>query len=84
MSFCFKTGLSPICYSRLKNQADEKDPPQRNTLVSVCVAYNLDFMMTQSLLHSLGLDFNRFNKRDYAYTFLLTRCRGKELMNAMK
>ncbi len=33
--------------------------------------------MTQALLNSLGLDFNRFNKRDYAYTLLLTRCRGK-------
>ena len=36
-------------------------------------------MMTQALLYSLGLGFNRFSKRDYAYTFLLTRCRGKTI-----
>ena len=35
--------------------------------------------MTQALLYSLGLGFNRFSKRDYAYTFLLTRCRGKTI-----
>jgi hypothetical protein len=77
--FCSKTGLSFNMLSRLKNQVDETDPPQRNTLVSVCIGYNLDFMMTQSLLHSLGLDFNRFSRRDYAYTFLLTRCRDNDV-----
>lgn len=79
MSFSFKTGLSPNMLSRLRNQVDEKDPPQRSTLISVCVGYDLDLMMAQSLLHSLGLGFNRFNKRDYAYTFILTRCRGKDV-----
>ena len=62
-----------------KNQVDEKDPPQRSTLISVSVGYHLDLMMTQALLYSLGLGFNRFSKRDYAYTFLLTRCRGKNI-----
>lgn len=79
MSFGDKTKLSANQLYRLRKRVDEKDPPQRNTLMSVCVAYDLDLMMTQALLHSLGLDFNRFNKRDYAYTFLLTRCRGKSI-----
>lgn len=79
MSFAEKTKLSENQLYRLRKQVDEKDPPQRNTLISVCIAYDLDLMMTQALLHSLGLDFNRFNKRDYAYTFLLTRCRGKSI-----
>lgn len=79
MTFAEKTHLSENMLYRLKKQVDEKDPPQRNTLVSVCVGYNLDLMMTQALLYSLGLGFNRFSKRDYAYTFLLTRCRGKIL-----
>lgn len=79
MSFADKTKLSENQLYRLRKRVDEKDPPQRNTLMSVCVAYDLDLMMTQALLHSLGLDFNRFNKRDYAYTFLLTRCRGKSI-----
>ncbi len=79
MSFADKTELSANMLYRLRKQVDEKDPPQRNTLISVCIGYNLDLMMTQALLHSLGLDFNRFNKRDYAYSFLLTRCRGKSI-----
>ncbi|MFR3119952.1 MAG: hypothetical protein ACLTOJ_21725 [[Clostridium] symbiosum] len=78
-SFSNKTELSENMFSRLKNQVDEKDPPQRNTLISVCVGYDLDLMMAQALLYSLGLGFNRFNKRDYAYSFLLTRCRGKSI-----
>ena len=77
--FAEKTELSPNMLYRLKYQVDEKDPPQRNTLISVCIAYHLDLMMTQALLYSLGLGFNRFNKRDYAYTFLLTRCRDKDI-----
>lgn len=79
MSFAEKTHLSENMLYRLKKQVDEKDPPQRNTLISVAVGYNLDLMMTQALLYSLGLGFNRFSKRDYAYTFLLTRCRGKTI-----
>lgn len=79
MSFAEKTHLSENMLYRLKKQVDEKDPPQRNTLVSVCVGYNLDLMMTQALLYSLGLGFNRFSKCDYAYTFLLTRCRDKSI-----
>ncbi len=35
--------------------------------------------MAQALLYSLGLGFNRFNKRDYAYTFLLTQCRDRSI-----
>ncbi|MDB8711790.1 hypothetical protein [Mediterraneibacter gnavus] len=79
MSFAEKTHLSENMLYRLKNQVDEKDPPQRSTLISVSVGYHLDLMMTQALLYSLGLGFNRFSKRDYAYTFLLTRCRGKSI-----
>lgn len=78
-SFADKTQLNENQLYRQCNRVDEKDPPQRNTLMSICIAYDLDLMMTQALLHSLGLDFNRFNKRDYAYTFLLTRCRGKSI-----
>lgn len=79
MSFSYKTGLSPNMLSRLRNRVDKQDPPQRSTLLSVCIGYDLDLMMAQSLLYSLGLGFNRFSDRDYAYTFLLTRCRGKSI-----
>lgn len=79
LTFSMKTGLSPNMLYRLKKVVDEKDPPQRNTLISVCVGYHLDLMMAQALLYSLGLGFNRFSKRDYAYSFLLTRCRDKDI-----
>lgn len=78
-SFEYKTGLSPNMLYRLRKQVDEKDPPQRSTLISVCVGYDLDLMMAEALLYSLGLGINRHSKRDYAYSFLLTRCRGKDI-----
>lgn len=77
--FAERTQLSPNMLYRLRTQVDVKDPTSRNTIISVCVAYKVDLMMTQALLSSLGVGFNRFIKRDYAYTFLLTRCRGKSI-----
>lgn len=78
-SFECKTGLCPNMFYRLKHSVDEKDPCQRNTLLTVCIAYNLDLLMTQALLNSLGLEFNRHSRRDSAYAYLLTRCRGKSI-----
>ena len=79
MSFMSRTDLSGNMLYRLRNQVDENDPPQRSTLISVCVGYDIDLMTALSLLDSLGLGFNRHNPRDYAYSFLLTRCRGKDV-----
>ncbi|MCI6812974.1 MAG: hypothetical protein SOX11_11860 [Lachnospiraceae bacterium] len=78
-SFADKTGLSETMLSRLRNRVDEKDPPAKKTVVTVCIAYHLDLMMTLALLHSVGSDFNPHNKRDYAYAYLLTRCRDKSV-----
>lgn len=80
MSFCRKTELCPNMLSRLRKRVNEKNIPQKNTLISVSVGYDLDLMTTQSLLHSLGLGFNRYSKQEYAYSFLLTRCRGKDII----
>ena len=74
-----KTQLSENMLYRLRNQIDENNPPKMQTLISVCVGYNLDIILAQDLLKSLGLGFNPHKKRDYAYTFLLTRCRGKNI-----
>lgn len=79
MSFFYKTGLSPNMLYRIKKRVDQQDPPQRNTLISICIGYKLDILMTQALLYSLGLGFCHTNLRDYAYSFLLTRCRGKSV-----
>lgn len=78
-SFAYTTELSPNMLYRIKNVVDEKDPPQRKTLMSICVGYQLDLMTTLSLFDSLGLSFNVHNRRDYAYCFLLTRCRGMDI-----
>jgi len=77
--FVDKTGLSEAMLSRLRNRVDEKDPPAKKTVVTVCIAYHLDLMMTLALLHSVGSDFNAHNRRDYVYTYLLTRCRDKSV-----
>lgn len=76
-SFERKTGLSPNMFSRIRTQIDKKNPPQRNTLMSVAVGYNFDYQLTVALLDSIGLKFILSNPRDYAYQFLLTNCRGK-------
>ena len=38
-SFADKTGLSENMLYRLKKQIDEKDPPQRNSLITVCITF---------------------------------------------
>ncbi len=78
-SFAMKTELEPNMFSRLKHKVDDSDPCQKNTIITVCVAYKLDLMMAQALLHSLGSGLNGRNKNDYAYAFILTRCREKTI-----
>lgn len=78
-TFVNKTGLSYNMFSRIRTQIDKQNPPQRNTLMSVAVGYNLDYQLTDALLDSIGLSFILSNPRDYAYQFLLTNCRGKSV-----
>lgn len=77
-TFNLKTGLSENMFSRIRNKVDVGDPPKMNTLISICIGYDVDVLTAQSLLRCLGLSFNRHNRRDYAYSFLLTRCRGRD------
>lgn len=72
-----KTEFEPNMFLRLKHKADDSDPCQKNTIITVCVAYKLDLMIAQALLHSLGSGLNGRNKNDYAYAFIFTRCREK-------
>ena len=66
-------------FSRIRTQVDKKDPPQRSTLISIAIGYNLDYQITSELLKSIGVRFILSNPRDYAYQFLLTNCRGKSV-----
>lgn len=75
-SFANKTGLSPNMLHRITKYVCRNDPPQRSTLMSIAVGYDLDYQLTSKLLESLGLGFILSNTRDYAYQFLLTNCRG--------
>ena len=78
-AFVEKTQLSENMFYRIKHCVDKKDPPKRNTLMSVAVGYDMDLPLVEALLDSLGLSFILSNPRDYAYQFLLTRCRGKNI-----
>ena len=78
-TFVQKTELSYNMFSRIRKYVDKNNPPQRNTLMSVAIGYGLDYQLTAALLDSIGLSFILSNKRDYAYQFLLTNCRGKSV-----
>lgn len=78
-SFEEKTGLTQNMFDRITGQVEREDLPWRKTLMSICVAYDLDVVMAYRLLDSLGLRFDPVNRRDYAYLLLLTRCRGKSI-----
>lgn len=77
--FADKTKLGVNMYQRLKHKTSKSDPPRMYTLISVCVGLNLSVSTAQTLLYSLGLDFQKTNEVHYAYTYLLTRCRGKSI-----
>ena len=79
-TFANKTELSPNMFSRIRNYVSKSDPPQRSTLMSICVGYEIDYPLAQRLFDSLGVGFSFQSKRDYAYIFLLTECRGKSVM----
>jgi len=78
-SFSEKTGLTEYMFRRMKKEISRDDQPWRNSLMSVCVAYNVSLDKMEEMLHSLGLAFAPANKRDIAYRFLLTECKGKNV-----
>lgn len=78
-TFARKTGLSHNMFSRIKNYVNKSDPPKKSTLMSICVGYGIDYPLAQRLFDSVGMGFSLQNKRDYAYIFLLTQCRGKSI-----
>ncbi len=59
--------------------ATASDPAAKSTIMSVAVGYHLDINMVLALLELNGSGFNRFNDRDYAYTYILTRHRDKDI-----
>lgn len=77
--FSRKTGLTEYMYGRMKSQICKEDLPQRNSLISVCIGYGVSLEETEKLLNSLGLCFQPYHIRDYAYRFLFEHCSGKSV-----
>lgn len=75
--FMIKTGLGTGMFFRIRKKTEENSI-NKSTIVAICIGYKLDCITAQKLLHSLGLCFNH-SRRDYAYFFLLTQCRGKDI-----
>ena len=78
--------FSTSSYSALIKQGDSMFYLKRQLIFCVVgflgmiIVSTIDYhyyIKSVSYTHLLG--FNRFSKRDYAYTFLLTRCRGKSI-----
>ena len=53
--------------------------PTKKTIVAFCVACDLDMLNAITLLESLGLSFKKTSLIDYAYCYIITNCRGKEI-----
>ena len=64
-SFSEKIGLSTSMLSRMRNQIGKDDQPSRNTLISICIAYNVDIWKTCALIESLGLSVNEIARRKW-------------------
>lgn len=58
--------------------------PSMSSFISMCMGLNLDLPTAESLLESLALRFNRTDKVDYAYMFLLTRYQGLNIEDCNK
>ena len=50
--------------------------PRMSTFISMCMGFNLDLPAAESLLSSLSLGFEKTDRLDCAYMFLLTHYQG--------
>lgn len=77
IEFQNKTELGYDLFYKVKGSVDAKTQCAKNTIVSVCVGYNVGLKIAEELLRSQGSSFNPHNKTDSAYIMLLTEYRGK-------
>lgn len=79
------TRLAPITYTRIvacaKIAGEKKNTytPNLQTLMTLSIVYALDIGMVETLLASLGRQFDLKNRVHYGYLFLIANCRGKSL-----
>lgn len=69
------TGMDREYYSKFRN----KYIPKMKTLVTLCIALDIEVNIVQWLLHSIGLGFKKHNKVHYAYYYLLSNYRGSDI-----
>lgn len=77
--FEYKTGLSPNMFYELKKRIGKDNQCQKNTIVSLCVGYDLGLQIANELFCSEGSGLNPHSDRDLAYVMLLTEFRGKSI-----
>lgn len=71
--FTESTELSRKFYNEFKR---EGYIPRMSTFISMCMGFNLDLPAAESLLASLSLGFEKTDRLDCAYMFLLTHYQG--------
>lgn len=71
-----KTGLSLSMYRKL---IKTDFMPDMKTVISICVGLELDMAMVETLLDSLAVKFNRNNKKNYAYQYIVTNYTGEDI-----
>lgn len=75
--FQAKTGLGHDMFYTLRDKTDARNQRSKNTIVSVCVGYDVGLKIAEELLRSQGSSFNPHSAIDSAYIMLLTEYRGK-------
>lgn len=71
--FTESTELNRKFYNEFKR---EGYIPRMSTFISMCMGFNLDLPAAESLLSSLSLGFEKTDRLDCAYMFLLTHYQG--------
>lgn len=71
--FVNRTGLHKRFYKKF---ISEGYIPTMKTFISMCMGFNLDLPAAESLLASLSLGFEKTDRLDCAYMFLLTHYQG--------
>ena len=74
------TQLSTSIYDRIKAyDGNNEYVPSLETVITLCMVYNLDIQMAETLLMTLGVTFKKTDKKHNAYSLLLTKHRGKNI-----
>ena len=74
-TFCEKTDLSPMTFSRLKNG----EIPKMKTLIAFCISFEIGIQTVLILLNAMGHSFIMGDRVHYAYSYLITNYSGTSI-----